>query len=292
MRFTASYVNDENNYNNFKNDRKIEMKKFSIAQTGVRVTPIGLGTVKLGRNQGVKYPTTFKIPDDKVAANLIAQAKALGINLIDTAPAYGTSEQRLGKLLKGQRHDWVICSKVGEEFEKGHSSFNFTPEFVQQSCIRSLQRLNTDYIDIMLVHSDGNDLHIIHHYGILDVLAELKKQGLIRAIGMSTKTVAGGRLAAEKSDGVMVSYNIEYQKEESVIDYCAEQNKGVLIKKAFGSGHHCHNQPRNTIQNSIDFIFSKAGVTSIIVGTINPQHLEQNVVAANAASNQYNKLSK
>jgi aryl-alcohol dehydrogenase-like predicted oxidoreductase len=255
------------------------MKKSPIAQTGVAVTPIGLGTVKLGRNQGVKYPTSFKIPDDNAAANLIAHAKALGINLIDTAPAYGTSEERLGKLLKGQRQDWVICSKVGEEFENGKSSFNFSPEFVQQSCHRSLQRLNTDYIDIMLVHSDGNDLHIINHYGILDVLAEFKKQGLIRAVGMSTKTKAGGLLAAEKSDVVMVSYNIEFKDDKQIIDYCAAHNKGVLIKKAFSSGHICHNKSGNPVQDSIDFIFSKAGVTSIIVGTINPQHLEENVSA-------------
>jgi len=252
------------------------MKKFPIAQTGVFVTPIGLGTVKLGRNQGVKYPTSFKIPDDKAAANLIAHAKALGINLIDTAPAYGSSEERLGKLVKEQRHDWVICSKVGEEFENGKSYFNFTPEFVQQSCHRSLQRLKTDYIDVMLVHSDGNDTHIINHYGILDVLADIKKQGLIRAIGMSTKTKTGGLLAAEKSDVVMVSYNIEYKEDEAVIDYCATHDKGVLIKKAFGSGHLCH----NPIQDSVNFIFSK-NVTSIIVGTINLRHLEENVFAVN-----------
>jgi aryl-alcohol dehydrogenase-like predicted oxidoreductase len=259
------------------------MKKNFIAQTGVAVTPIGLGTVKLGRNQGVKYPTTFDLPDDKAAANLIAHAKALGINLIDTAPAYGTSEMRLGNLLKGQRHDWVICSKVGEEFENGKSSFNFKPEFVQQSCTRSLQRLKTDYIDIVLVHSDGDDLHIINHYGILEVLAELKKQGLIRAFGMSTKTKAGGLLAAEKSDAVMVSYNIEFKDDEPIIDYCAVHSKGVLIKKAFGSGHICYKQYGNPVQDNMNFIFSKPGVTSIIVGTINPQHLEENVSAVNVA---------
>ena len=256
------------------------MKKFPIAATGVMITPIGLGTVKLGRNQGVKYPSSFEIPDDKAAADLISRAKALGINLIDTAPAYGESEKRLGYLLKGQREDWVICGKVGEEFDNGLSVFNFTPEFIQQSCVRSLRRLNTDYIDMLLVHSDGNDVDIINHYGVMDVLADLKKQGLIRAFGMSTKTVDGGLLAAEMSDVVMVSYNTEYQDEAEVIDYCAAHNKGVLIKKAFASGHLCKNQ---SIQESTDFIFSKAGVTSIIVGTINPQHLEENVSAVNVA---------
>jgi aryl-alcohol dehydrogenase-like predicted oxidoreductase len=257
------------------------LKKFPLAQTGIQVTPIGLGTVKLGRNQGVKYPTPFNIPDDKASANLIAHAKALGINLIDTAPAYGESEQRLGQLLKGQRDDWMICSKVGEEFENGHSSFDFTPESVKKSCQRSLQRLNSDYIDIMLVHSDGNDLHIIKHYGILEVLDDLKKQGLIRAFGMSTKTVEGGILAAEKSDVVMVSYNMSYTAEEAVIDYCYAHHKGVLLKKAFGSGHLCLD--KTSVQDNINFLFSKKGVTSMIVGTINPEHLSENVLAVNTA---------
>ena len=68
-----------------------------LGSTGLRVSPLGLGTVKLGRDQGVKYPNGFTIPDDAAARALLDQARALGINLIDTAPAYGVSEQRLGR---------------------------------------------------------------------------------------------------------------------------------------------------------------------------------------------------
>src|SRR5690606_33729328 len=87
-----------------------------LGSTGFKVSPLGLGTVKLGRDQGVKYPTGFTIPGDDDASLLLAQARELGINLIDTAPAYGRSEERLGPLLRGQRDEWVIVSKVGEEF--------------------------------------------------------------------------------------------------------------------------------------------------------------------------------
>src|SRR5690606_20507720 len=80
------------------------MKRLQVAQTDLFVSPIGLGTVKLGRNQGVKYPQGFELPNDRQARELIAQAGDLGINLIDTAPAYGISEERLGGLLHGQRH--------------------------------------------------------------------------------------------------------------------------------------------------------------------------------------------
>ena len=76
-----------------------------LGSTGLSVSPLGLGTVKLGRDQGVKYPNGFTIPDDQQALQLLGLARELGINLLDTAPAYGSSEQRLGPLLRGQRQD-------------------------------------------------------------------------------------------------------------------------------------------------------------------------------------------
>ena len=78
----------------------------TLGKTGLKISPLGLGTVKFGRNQGVKYPGGFEIPEEGDLASLVALAKDLGINLLDTAPAYGTSEERLGRLLKGQRQDW------------------------------------------------------------------------------------------------------------------------------------------------------------------------------------------
>ena len=143
-----------------------------IAGTDIKVSPLGFGTVKLGRDQQVKYPTGFKIPGDREALALLDLARSSGINLLDTAPAYGTSEERLGHLLQGQRQDWVICSKVGEEFENGESRFDFSPEHIRFSIERSLKRLRTDYIDMVLVHSDGNDVDIIQKTGCLDVPAK------------------------------------------------------------------------------------------------------------------------
>ena len=131
----------------------------ALGDTGIAVSALGLGTVKLGRDQGVKYPEGFTIPDDRAATALLDQARELDINLIDTAPAYGNSEQRLGKLLKGQRANWVICSKVGEEFENGQSRFDFSPEHTRASVIRSLRRLNTDVIDMVLVHYSSLSLN-------------------------------------------------------------------------------------------------------------------------------------
>ncbi len=243
------------------------------------VSALGLGTVKLGRDQGVKYPQGFTIPDDQSAAALLAQARDLNINLIDTAPAYGNSEERLGSLLKGQRKDWLICSKVGEEFNDGQSHFDFTPEHTQASIERSLSRLDTDYIDMVLVHSDGDDLHIINHLGTLQALEKIKQRGLIRAFGMSTKTVAGGLAAAAVCDMVMLTYNLAHRSEIEVLDECARLGTAVLIKKALASGHlgEAYGDP---IQASMDLIFAHPGTSSAIIGTITPAHLAANVSAA------------
>ncbi len=257
----------------------------TLGKTDMEVSLLGLGTVKLGRNQGVKYPQHFKIPDDKEAATLIALAKDSGINLIDTAPAYGNSEQRLGKLLKGQRQDWLICTKVGEEFINGQSHYDFSPEHARSSVERSLRRLNTDVLDIVLIHSDGNDEEILRQHGTLNALAALKKEGKIRAIGMSTKTVEGGLLAAEQGDVVMITWNLQYPHDIPVADYCHQQGKGVLIKKALASGHSAQTQPLGSgrgddpIKRCFKMIFAHPGVHSAIIGTINPDHLRANLSA-------------
>ena len=64
---------------------------------------ISLGTVKFGRNTDVKYPKKFELPEDKVIVDLLSKAQELGVNLLDTAPAYGNSEHRIGQLLPGRR---------------------------------------------------------------------------------------------------------------------------------------------------------------------------------------------
>ena len=108
-----------------------------LGTTDIDVSVIGLGTVKFGRNTDVKYPTGFDLPSFEQMAELLSFAKEHGINLIDTAPAYGRSEERLGKLLKGQRQDWVICGKVGEEYVNNQSHFDFTPKHIKHSITHS-----------------------------------------------------------------------------------------------------------------------------------------------------------
>ena len=253
-----------------------------MGHTGFQVSAIGLGTVKFGRNSGVNYPRSFELPSDTEARQLLDLAKGLGINLLDTAPAYGCAEERLGFLLSKDRNDWVIVSKVGEEFSDGQSRFDFTPEYTRLSVERSLARLRCDCIDVVLVHSNGEDLAILHHYGTLEALAELKQRGLVGSYGISIKTLEGGLQAAATCDVLMVTYNPAHRIEEPVLKACHEHSTGVLIKKALSSGH-LDSTEQDPVQASMNLSLRHCATSSVIVGTLSSDHLRSNVIAAHNA---------
>lgn len=244
-----------------------------LGQTDIEISPIGLGTVKFGRNTDVKYPDPFTLPNDNEIASLLSFAQDIGINLLDTAPAYGNSEERIGKLLTGKRQDWVICTKVGEIYRDQNSIFNFNKQFILESVTNSLKQLKTDYLDIVLVHSDGNDVELIERYEVFDVLQQLKDQGCIRAYGMSTKSVEGGLQTVEYADVVMLSYNPLYIQERAVLQTAKDKQKGVLIKKGLMSGHINRIDGSDPIQSAMDFIFTEPAISSLIIGTLSQIHL-------------------
>lgn len=253
----------------------------ALGSTGLTVSALGLGSVKFGRNEQVKYPTAFTLPDDNAVRALLSQAREHGINLLDTAPAYGSSEERLGHLLERREH-WVIVTKTGEEFENGASRFDFSAAHTRASVERSLRRLRTDYLDVVLIHSDGNDNAILERSDCIAALLECKQQGLVRAIGMSTKTLDGALRVVRELDVVMLTYNLQQRDELPAIALARELDKGVLIKKGLMSGHLQHGGNADPLRASMELVLGEAGVHSLIAGTINPAHLAANVAAARA----------
>jgi aryl-alcohol dehydrogenase-like predicted oxidoreductase len=259
------------------------LPQIPLGRTGLTVSRMALGTVKFGRTEGVKYPQPFELPDDEALASLLDIAAELGVNLLDTAPAYGVSEARLGQLLTGQRDRWQLCTKVGETFEDGRSSYDFSASAVARSITRSLERLRVDRLDLVLIHSDGDDLTILESHRTLDVLLALKDDGLIRAVGMSHKTMAGGLRALELgADVLMTTYNRQDQSMAPLLDRCAHTGIGVLIKKALASGHDTASG-RETA-GALAEVAAQPGADCIVVGTINPAHLRANAAIIADAS--------
>ena len=255
--------------------------KRRIGNTDVSLSLLGLGTVKFGRNRSVKYPDSFDLPEDHLIEQLLGMAHEVGITTLDTAPAYGLSEQRLGKLLSGKRQQWEIITKAGETYnaDTDQSSFDFTPQGLHRSLENSLRQLKTDYIDCWLLHSDGNDINHLND-DVIYCLQKAKSDGWVRSIGMSTKTIEGGQLALQHLDCIMMTASLKNTDEMTLLDTASQSGKGILLKKIYDSGWALAADNKNDImKQTLQQLFSHQSACSAIIGTINPAHLQENIDA-------------
>ncbi|MGQ0627577.1 MAG: aldo/keto reductase [Phycisphaerales bacterium] len=247
----------------------------ALGVTGLRLSPIGLGTVKLGRSAGLSLATPARIPDDAEAVALLETARDLGVNLIDTSPAYGRSEERLGELLARVPADWVVVTKAGETFD-GRSHHDFSGAALRASVERSLLHLRRTVLDVVLLHfsSAVDDVKVLQAGEAMQTLAALKQEGKCRAIGASASTGAGAAAAlAGGADLVMVTINAAEPWGIEAARLAGECGAGVLVKKALGGG-------RRDPAAAIPFALAAPGVTSVVVGTTNVANLRACVASA------------
>ena len=161
---------------------EIETEYAEIPRTQLRVSRVALGTWAMG---GWMWGGT----DQRESVATIQAALHQGINLIDTAPAYGfgTSEEIIGTALEGMRSQAVIATKVGIEWRDGKVYRNATRARIMQEIDDSLRRLRTDYIDIYQVHWPDPKVPVEE---TAEAMRSLYEQGKIRAIGVSNFSVA------------------------------------------------------------------------------------------------------
>lgn len=244
-----------------------------MAKTMRELSPIGFGAFKIGRNQGAKYPRPYDLPDDRSVGLLLNGLLDMGINYIDTAPAYGSSEERIGRAIGHRRSEFVISTKVGESFEGGISNHDFSAVAVRRSLERSLKRLRTDVIDMVLIHADRDDLGIVERTDAPAALLSLREKGLVHAIGLSGYTAAAFRSAMAWADVLMLEYHPGDVFFESTIRDAASLGKTVLVKKGLSSG-------RLEAESAIPFVLQNPGVASLVVGSLSLHHMEENLRAA------------
>ncbi len=122
--------------------------------------------------------------DAKVAGEIVSHAREQGVNFIDTADVYskGASEKMVGALLKGQRHDWILATKLGNKMSDRPNEMGYSRAWVQRACDASLQRLATDHIDIYYLHRDFNGMDLEEPLRAIDALLAA---GKIRYWGIS-----------------------------------------------------------------------------------------------------------
>ncbi|MBO9680068.1 MAG: aldo/keto reductase [Acidovorax sp.] len=144
-----------------------------LGKSNLKVSALCLGTMMFGDQTGREE-----------AAAIVADAKALGVNYIDTADVYtkGASEAMLGELLQGQRHDWVLATKLGNKMSERANEGHYSRAWMLREVDASLSRLRTDHVDILYLHRDYNGMDLEEP---LFAIEALLRAGKIRYWGLS-----------------------------------------------------------------------------------------------------------
>ncbi|MEH7545398.1 aldo/keto reductase [Neobacillus vireti] len=174
-----------------------------IGKTDLYVNPIGLGTNAVGGHN------LFPNLDEEAGRELVRNGLANGINFLDTAFIYGPkrSEEIIGEVVKenGSRSEIVIATKAAHKFVGKDIVLDNSPAFLKQAVEESLQRLQTDYIDLFYIHFPDQDTPKDEAVG---ALKQLKDEGKIRAIGVSNFSIE--QLKEANKDGYVDVYQGEY----------------------------------------------------------------------------------
>jgi aryl-alcohol dehydrogenase-like predicted oxidoreductase len=149
------------------------MQYRSLGNSQLQVSALCLGTMMFGDQTDLPEATA-----------IVADAHANGVNYIDTADVYSTgrSERMVGELIKGQRHDWVLASKLGNTMSKRVNEGHYSRSWMLREIGESLERLQTDYLDIIYLHRDFNGMNLEEPLRAVDAML---RAGQIRYWGVS-----------------------------------------------------------------------------------------------------------
>jgi aryl-alcohol dehydrogenase-like predicted oxidoreductase len=151
------------------------MKYRSLGRTGIKVSPYGLGALM--------FATQVGNPDPEDSIRIIHKALEAGINLVDTADAYGDSEEVVGRALRGRRDNVVLTTKVSRPMGTDPNQQGASRRWIMTAVENSLRRLQTDHIDVYQIQRPDPDTDIEE---TLSALTDLLHGGKIRAFGTST----------------------------------------------------------------------------------------------------------
>jgi aryl-alcohol dehydrogenase-like predicted oxidoreductase len=153
------------------------MKYRTLGRTGLQVSELGFGALEIGRHWPYwrKDKPDFGFPREVEAVKVIHAAYDSGINFFDTAPAYYKSEEFLGKALRDRRHKVYLATKCGEWFDGERSVYNYSASETMKFVDESLRLLQTDYIDLLQIHSAS--LEVVQSGETLSAMKKAKEQG-------------------------------------------------------------------------------------------------------------------
>jgi aryl-alcohol dehydrogenase-like predicted oxidoreductase len=203
------------------------MRRKKWGRTNLEVSELSLGTVELGLDYGIasgEHP-----PSEGEAAKLLHFALDHGINLIDTARAYGGAERVIGQALKNRREEYVLVSKALPMPEE--------PSKVRSQVEESLAQLQTDRVEVMMVHCRASQT--LPDDGTLEVLEVLRREGKILFLGASVygPEAAVAAINCGWFDCIQVGYSaLDRRIETGVLALAAMKDIGVVARSVLLKG--------------------------------------------------------
>lgn len=251
-----------------------------------QISVIGMGTSVVGE------------ASEKNVVETITYALDQGINYIDLAGGHAAIFPGIGKALEGRRKDAMLQVHFGADYTSGEYGWNLSLDGVKKSVDWQLKNLKTDYIDFGFMHclDEISDLETYEKNGVLQFLLDMKDQGVVKHLGLSTHAPALANKVLDKKliDMMMFSINPMYDygqgdfsigsnaERYELYTRCEKEGVGISVMKPFNAGQllsaktspfHQALTPAQCIQYALD----RPGVLTVMQGAANVQQLKQNL---------------
>lgn len=278
------------------------MKRRKFGRTGLEVSVIGFGGAPIGLLE----------TEQQQVGRILNKLLDAGVNLIDTAAMYRGSEEAIGKAVSNRRDEYVLVSKCGQEFDDLDGDA-WSPTVISQTVDRALKRLQTDYLDVMLLHSC--DLEVLKQGDALGALINARESGKLRHVGYSGDNEAA-KHAATLDDVAVIETSVSICDQaniDTVLPTTRQHDIGVIAKRPIANAawKEINDQPgfykeyadtytqrlsqmqitpgeldfegdssETWPEIALRFTLSEPGVHTAIVGTTDPDHIAANLRAA------------
>jgi aryl-alcohol dehydrogenase-like predicted oxidoreductase len=266
------------------------MEMSTLGKTGMRVSRLGVGLAEMGH---------LSMAEQAVASELLNAALDGGINFLDTAACYGNSEELVGRAVAHRRQEYVLATKAGH-VAGGYEGQPWTAQTIRDSIERSLRRMQTEYVDLVQLHSC--DVETLERGEVIQALLDAKKAGKTRFIGYSGDNEAAmWAVQSGHFDTLQTTFNLlDQEPRRELLPLAKEKGLGVIIKRPIAnavwgapslSSRQTYRQradeirdqgeipgaPGDPIALALGFTLAHKEVDTAIVGTSDPGHMKANI---------------
>ncbi len=271
------------------------MELRELGRTGLKITPLGLGLAEISRQDKMGG-------DISSAATVLNEALDNGINFLDTAACYGDTEALIGETVSHRRDEYVLATKAGHAVADAPGE-SWTRETIEHSIDRSLRLLQTDYVDIVQLHTC--DVEVLEQGDVIDALVRAREAGKTRFASYSGDNDAA-KWAVESGifATLQTSYNLvdQHARTKGLFDMAQAAGMGVILKRPVANGTWWkdespypyadeysrrsqamraagpfEHEPEDKVLLVTGFALAEPAVTTIITGTHNVDHLKSNI---------------